>query len=641
MRFHFYSPIHFEQWDHRSPDSFGIGGSETAVVELAARLAYRGHEVTVYAPLRADCPEHDRDGARWLPLEEADFSQPGVWVLSRCPDVLDHFSESHSGQQTWLVCQDVFYPHVLDNGAVIREGLTPERSAKLDRCLPLCSDQERFLLEKSPELTGKTFLSTNGVRTDLVEQIETEDIVRDPYKIVFTSSPDRGLATLLKIFKRAREFEPRLNLAAAYGFDNIKKCKGRYWINVREEIEKLMDQPGVTWMGRIGQPDLYRQFVSAGMWVYPTTFTETSCCTCMEAQALGAVPITNPIWALRDNVRYGIFLEGNPTDEVLLRTEYAREIHRLCVDDAALQRMIRGPMMEWARKRFDWERVVDQYERFAKDESPVGRHAKVLSAPGHTDWVITGYAVRPDEQPLTSRPPKPLDCNFIVTSVDRAAVSDSPNHVQECLAPLIGKTVHVFPDCGSDDYLGSTDAVVHLWSSAELVAQDRLTKGKRAGFNYVRCLTMDRTRDALILEDDCVLADDWESQLTAALARIPEENFILAVWHAWDWTFATPSPDIIRRFHNMLTTPGHFWSWAGTNAVYYPASVLAKGLPEFIDKWQRENPNNDRTLYDGLVGIWAWENEIPIYLMTPPAAENVGTVTAIEWDKTLRGAVAC
>ncbi len=165
MQFWFYSPIHFEPWDHRSPDNPGIGGSETAVVELAARLARRGHAVTVYAPIREDCPEFDR-GARWLPLDAADFMRPGVWVLSRCPAALDRFESVHPEQQTWLICQDVHY------SPRIPQGLTPERSAKLDICLPLCREQEKYLLQISPELAGKMRLSSNGIKTDLIESIE-------------------------------------------------------------------------------------------------------------------------------------------------------------------------------------------------------------------------------------------------------------------------------------------------------------------------------------------------------------------------------------------------------------------------------------------------------------------------------------
>lgn len=413
MRFTFYSPVHFEPWDWRTPDETGIGGSETAVCEMARRLALRGHEVAAYAPIRDDCPPLDPGGARWYPLDAADFSSPGVWVLSRCPAALDHFEVEHPGQSTWLVCQDVDYR------AEWEDGLTPDRSARLDRCLPLCPVHERYLLREHPELAGKMRLSTNGLRVDLIERIEDETrgrlqsvrdirairddplgadadhrqgrgvssgrpgeagrgrsdvplpvlhetlhgVARDPFRLVYTSSPDRGLPALLRIFRRAREFEPRLNLRAAYGFNNIDKCEGRYWRSLKAECERLMDQPGVTWLGRMPQPDIYREFLSAGIWCYPTSFTESSCCVSMEAQGCGAIPITNPIWALQDNVRHGIFIEGDPNDP-LVEARYVGEILRL-TRDLSLQEKIRAEMVPYSRERFDWSNVVSQYEEMA------------------------------------------------------------------------------------------------------------------------------------------------------------------------------------------------------------------------------------------------------------------------------------
>lgn len=324
---------------------------------MARRLANRGHEVIVYAPIRDDCPEYDGK-ARWLPLESADFSAIGTWILSRCPSALDNFPIEHLYQHTWLVCQDVFYPKKCP------EGLTDDRILKLDRCLPLCTAQEKYLLQVSPTLNGKMNLSSNGINVERIEKIEALKPQRDPFKLVYSSSPDRGLPSLLKIFRRAREFEPRLSLTVAYGWDNISKCKGKYWRNVVAECEENMKQPGVNWLGRVGQERLYSEFLSAGLWVYPTTFTETSCITCMEAQAMGAIPITNPLWAIADNVRHGIFLNGDPANEPLVMSQYAHEIRRL-TGDISLQEHIRPGMMKWAREKFDWERVVDNYELMA------------------------------------------------------------------------------------------------------------------------------------------------------------------------------------------------------------------------------------------------------------------------------------
>ena len=109
MQVTIHSPIGFEKYDYRNPDNPGIGGSETAVREYAWRLAKRGHEVEVYAPIPDDCVPEWR-GSHWSSPEKADFTRPGTWILSRCPAELDKFQEEHSGQKLWLVSQDTDYP---------------------------------------------------------------------------------------------------------------------------------------------------------------------------------------------------------------------------------------------------------------------------------------------------------------------------------------------------------------------------------------------------------------------------------------------------------------------------------------------------------------------------------------------------
>ena len=81
------SPTAFEKWYWESPDNPGIGGSETAVVETSRRLAQRGHDVVVYAPVPwEDGASREWKGTVWKSVEQADFSRPGLWILSRCPE---------------------------------------------------------------------------------------------------------------------------------------------------------------------------------------------------------------------------------------------------------------------------------------------------------------------------------------------------------------------------------------------------------------------------------------------------------------------------------------------------------------------------------------------------------------------------
>lgn len=55
--------------------------------------------------------------------------------------------------------------------------------------------------------------------------------------------------------------------------------------------------------GRVNQRELAEAMLGAGVWFYPTWFSETSCITAMEAQAAGLWCVCPEIAALKETVR--------------------------------------------------------------------------------------------------------------------------------------------------------------------------------------------------------------------------------------------------------------------------------------------------------------------------------------------------
>lgn len=353
MRLHFYSGNRIEPWDYRNVRDIGIGGSETSHVELALRLAARGYDVTSYTDLPADCPDTHFGGVHWLPLAAADFRAAGLWIIYRQPSLGARLQPA-ADRRYWLVCQDVFYPD-WDSAAV----------AAFERVLGLCPRHVADLEARDPANAGRVCLSSNGVNVDRIVKAEGESPARHPQRVIWASSPDRGLREALDIFERAREQLPELELHVFYGMDNIERiCGGDRrkmpWRLSWQQYDRACRMPGVTWRGRVGQEQLAREWLSAGIWLYPTWFSETSCIACMEAQACGAIPITNPIWATGYNVRHGVFIEGQPNDP-LVKARYVEALVAVAADLHG-QEMLRGRMMHAARRDFDWRRVADQWE---------------------------------------------------------------------------------------------------------------------------------------------------------------------------------------------------------------------------------------------------------------------------------------
>lgn len=360
MHIVFYNAAHLEKWNWQNPSTLGIGGSETGMVEMAWRLAARGHKITCYCPLAGETNQTWRN-TEWKDISQVDFTVGDLWIFVRTPGAVTNLT--HGNQKAWILCQDVDYFDLESE----------EVSKRCEKVIALCPTHKKYIEHYHPLLKGKVDVSSNGIKTELINSITSVPCIvpRNPKRLMYASSPDRGLLNLLPIFKRAREFVPDLELHCFYGRENMitaSKMDAPHAIRAKhilKQLDKQIDQPNVFWHGRVNQETLWNEWRKSGLWVHPSTFTETSCITSMEAQALGAIPITNPLWAVGENVRFGTFLRGDPEFVPIIRARYVGEIIRYATSES-LQNKIRPDMMAWAREKFDWEKVVDQWEGWMK-----------------------------------------------------------------------------------------------------------------------------------------------------------------------------------------------------------------------------------------------------------------------------------
>jgi len=407
MNFRLVSPISFEPWDWRNSVEKGIGGSETSTVENAWRLAARGHDVVSYNNIPEDCPGEWR-GTRWKKLEQIDFSEPGVWVLYRCPELVDRFDRSRKDQVLWLMMQDWDY-----------STFTPARVAKLDRILVICNAHRDYMIKKHPDFEHKLWVSRNGLKLDMIEELEKSHtplflesagdctecqsgtdkpcaccgkchkwqtknpLPRNPRRIMYASSPDRGLKSALLIYQRAKEHVPDLELHITYGFDNCDKLieRGNKALGfLKEECMALIQKTGAKMHGRISQNQLYREWFKTGINVYCTDFFESGWISGVESMAMGAIPVISPIYCQGEITEHGVGIHG-PPDDPLTISKFAVEVAMLA-KDAARQEKIRQEMMPAVRKRFDWNNFVTGWCEAAEEDFAKAQNKTVFLPAG-------------------------------------------------------------------------------------------------------------------------------------------------------------------------------------------------------------------------------------------------------------------
>lgn len=423
---------------------------------MAGRLAARGHDVLVYAPIPTESGviAPDPRGAAWGDCTIADFTREGIWILNRCPDVLDNFPEEHPNQKLWLLSEDVSYAT-----------MTEERAKKLDRYICLCQSHAMHIEQTMPFLKEKICIGANGVKMDLIREIEKNPPARNPHKMIFASSPDRGLLMMLRLFRRIKEWIGDAELHCFYGFGNIDRIIENYphhskqQQKLKESVMREMDQPGVVWHDRVGQPELYREFFSAGLWVHPESrFTETFCDTQAIAQSCGAIPVTFPIWAIGEYVQHGAFVQGDAYTDELTRARFVGEVFKIA-SNPGLQDKIRREMMSYGRVRFNWERSIDLLESWMLGFEGLNATTQFTFQHKHMEGKVLNIGCSDDPSHLKSRgdvvnldvnqvglffgQPKPNEADIIADCRDLPGVVRYRGYQFDCA--ILGDILEHFP----------------------------------------------------------------------------------------------------------------------------------------------------------------------------------------------------
>jgi glycosyltransferase involved in cell wall biosynthesis len=198
------------------------------------------------------------------------------------------------------------------------------------------------------------------------------DVKKDPMLLVNTSSPDRSLSTLLRLYARVKEQVPEAKLEWAYGWDVFDVVHGTNDRVMKWKAEQVaeMERLGVVNRGRVSHQDVAEMYKRARIFAYPTEFAEIDCISARKAQAAGAIPVTTDFAALNETVQFGhkVHSKKNKDNWVLpyqfdfaLDDKDAEDEWVMFVVDALTNDVYTPPyienMREWTHQ-FDWEQIA-------------------------------------------------------------------------------------------------------------------------------------------------------------------------------------------------------------------------------------------------------------------------------------------
>lgn len=306
----FYCGNTMQEWNPETFKKEGVGGSEEAVIHMSQELAKLGWNVTVYnncghkeiksysgSEDGVSNGRNDRVCVTYKPFWEFNYrDKQDVVILWRWAKPLD--AEINASK--------IF----LDLHDVIPEGeLTPKRLEKVTKIFV----KSQFHRSLFPNTSDKHFaVVPNGL-----EIYPDSKIKKDPYLIINTSSPDRSMDVLPKLFKEVKKRVPQARLIWCYGWDGFintyqNDAKKMAWM---EQTKKEIKEAGIEDLGRITQEEVGKLYQKASIFAYPTEFAEIDCISVKKAQVANAWPVTTDFGALNESVQFGVKVHSNKTKD--------------------------------------------------------------------------------------------------------------------------------------------------------------------------------------------------------------------------------------------------------------------------------------------------------------------------------------
>jgi len=365
MRIVFYSGT--ASWGKLDPELDGkknrmFGGGERALLTYAYGLSDRGHDVTVVAPITE---EKEYNGVKWMQrphpavgpswqAEECD-----VFIASETPESICHARRS---KYRILECQCNHY------------SLAPYVT-QIDAAVARSEWHQNHLLRQEP-LFHQVPMSVigNGVSPERYADWQKNEGKRTKdMRVIYSSSPDRGLNHLLRIWPLVREQLPKATLHVYYEVNNFIKNNRAQMSLVGEmalDIEQDIRQEGVKAHGPVNQDQLARAQMQSSLMVYPCDTivpTEGFGITVAESIAAGCSVLTTDtdafyeLWndhthMMRPPPAPAVRGEYGPLDD-----DWAKAIVEL-LQDRAVHAEKRADARAALLEQHTWERVLDQWE---------------------------------------------------------------------------------------------------------------------------------------------------------------------------------------------------------------------------------------------------------------------------------------
>jgi len=250
---------------------------------------------------------------------------------------------------------NVLWQHLMPDDAVTSGMADPDLISSIDQFIYVSEWQMARFAEAYPMAGDGGMVMLNAI-----DPIEFKPKPPGPPRLIYTSTPFRGLEILLDAFDLMRHDDAELTV---YSSDIIYGTS--FALSAGDAHKRLFDRcrshPRIDYRGYAPNPEVRAAVGSAHIFAYPSCFVETSCLSAIEAGAAGCRIVTTNLGALPETC--GPFATYVPYghDHADLARRYAAAL-----DDAVSSYNPNGRawrlQSDWFNDRYGWQGRARQWE---------------------------------------------------------------------------------------------------------------------------------------------------------------------------------------------------------------------------------------------------------------------------------------
>jgi hypothetical protein len=309
--FVFHADGGFNNWSGSSILTIGVGGSETYIIEHARYIQKSGlFDVYVFCNTPNE-EEEIFEGVIYKPLNDYYLFIKQNYIHT-C--IVSRYSE-------YL---PVTFKGFTENVYFVIHDLTPTGiiiplDKKLKKIFCLTEWHVEFFTQIFPSLKNITVpfyygIDFNKFKSDINSQNDIS--LKEQYKFIYSSFPNRGLLQLLQMWPKIYEYQPLTSLHIYCDIDGkwVNQVQGEMMCQIRDLMTEYKNM-NIYYHGWVNKETLANAWLSSDIWFYPCTFMETFCLTALEAALTKTLVITNNLAALQNTVGHrGVIIKGEPTE---------------------------------------------------------------------------------------------------------------------------------------------------------------------------------------------------------------------------------------------------------------------------------------------------------------------------------------